>query len=379
VNVKRIAVLGSTGSIGESTLRVARHLKESIQVEALAAHSSVEILSAQIREFHPKLVALFDQEKAAILRREFPHLKIVAGIEGLCEVASSDLIDFVVIATSGLDALLPLVKAIEAKKGVGLANKESIVAGGEWIVQLARAHQVTIFPIDSEHSALFQCLEGRELSTVSRIVLTASGGPFRNYSSEQLKSISVKEALAHPTWKMGKQVTIDSSTLMNKGFEMIEARWLFNLPPEKIEVIIHPQSIVHSFVEFIDGSLLAQMSEPSMIYPIQYALTYPTRKKGMFPPFDFCKNSPLEFFPPDENRFPALRFAREALLSGGSLSPFLLGANQSLVSLFLKEKIEWLGMMQKLEKLLSQHKPYPLQSVQHILNAFLEGQKTAGI
>ena len=297
--MKKIAILGSTGSIGKSTLRVAQHLSESVRVTALAAHSNSTLLAEQIAIFHPEIACIYRQEKVAELRSRFPQVRIVCGDEGLEEIVSHVSVDYVVMAIVGMRALKPTISAIKAGKPIGLASKEVLVSAGEYISTLAKEKKVPLLPIDSEHSALFQCLESKNLSEIRRVVLTASGGPFRRHAKEQLSAVTVEEALAHPTWDMGPKVTIDCSTLINKGLEMIEARWFFNLAPEKIEVVIHPQSLIHSFVEFVDGSLLAQINEPNMIYPIQYALTYPERKPGIFPTFDFLKNNQFTFFPPE--------------------------------------------------------------------------------
>ncbi len=366
--MKKIAILGSTGSIGTSTAKVVQHLPEAFQVVALAAHSNIELLAEQIRLFKPEIVAVYDVEKGAELKKVFPNQKIVTGEKGLEEAATHHSVEFVVMAIVGSQALKPTLSAIEAGKQIGLANKEVLVAAGELITRLSKAKGVPLIPIDSEHSALFQCLEGRKLEDVGRLILTASGGPFRGYTLEQLKAVTVEKALAHPTWNMGPKVTIDSSTLMNKGLEMIEARWLFNVPPAKIDVVVHPQSIVHSFVEMIDGSMLAQLSEPDMIYPIQYALTYPERARGMFPPFDFVKNGKLEFFAPEHQKFPALGLVQQALHEGGSAPCYLNAANEVLVARFLKSEISWLEIVQKLEKLLERHQTENPDSIESVFD-----------
>jgi 1-deoxy-D-xylulose-5-phosphate reductoisomerase len=375
--MKKIAVLGSTGSIGKSTLRIADHLSSTLKVTALAAHSNVELLVEQIKRYNPEIACIYQPEKVQQLRSLFPHIRIVCGDEGLEEIVSHTSVDFVVMAIVGMEALKPTIKAIEAKKTIGLASKEVLVSAGEYISQLAKKHDVLILPIDSEHSALFQCLEGRKRDEVRRVILTASGGPFRQFDKDRLDRVTVEQALAHPTWNMGPKVTIDCSTLLNKGLEMIEARWFFNLPCEKIEVIIHPQSIIHSFVEFIDGSILAQINEPNMIYPIQYALTYPERKSSMFPPFDFLKNNHLTFLPPDLEKFPALRLAQESMKVGASSPAFLNAANEVLVKRFLKKEIGWSAIASLLEKLLARHRVVPVESLEAILDVDYHARKEA--
>lgn len=375
--MKRIAVLGSTGSIGKNTLRVAEHLKDLVQVVALSAHSNIELLADQIRTFHPQIVAVFEEEAAKRLQALFPSLTVVSGEEGQKTVASYESVDFVVVAIVGMCALSPTLAAIQSGKKIGIANKEVLISGGELIGTLVKKHQTSLIPIDSEHSAIFQCLQGKNKEEVKRVILTASGGPFRSYSLERLASVTLEEALHHPTWSMGAKITVDSSTLMNKGLEMIEARWLFDFSPEKIEVVIHPQSIIHSMVEWVDGSILAEMSEPNMIYPIQYALTYPQRKEGMFPSFDFIKNSCLEFSPPDDHKFPSLRLAREALTAGKSYPCYLNAANEVLVSRFLSREISWIDIVGKLQKLLDRHQGVAASSIEEIISVDKEARQKA--
>jgi 1-deoxy-D-xylulose-5-phosphate reductoisomerase len=375
--MKSIAVLGSTGSIGKNTLNVARHLKDSLCVKALAVNSNIELLEAQIAEFHPEIVCVVDEKKALELKKKVSGVKIVSGEEGLKEVGSYHTVDFVVVAVVGLKALAPTVAAIEAGKGIGLANKEILVAAGAYISQLAKKHKVPLIPIDSEHSAIFQCLQNHPMEEVGRVILTASGGPFRSFSVEQLESVTLKQALNHPTWVMGPKITVDSSTLMNKGLEVIEAHFLFGIPVEKLAVVIHPQSIVHSFVEFIDGCILAEMSEPHMIFPIQYALTYPQRKQGLFAPFDFLKNSLWEFQQADFKKFPALEFAFEAVKRGKSMPCYLNAANEVLVEQFLQERISWREITRRLEKLLSRHNESPCDSLEAIYSVDSTARKEA--
>lgn len=366
--MKHIAVLGSTGSIGKNTLKVAEHLPDSLQVVALAAHSNVSLLAEQIEHFQPEIVAIYDQSKVKELKQRFPHIQIVSGEEGLLEVARYSKVDFVVVAIVGTAALAPTIASIQAGKNIGLANKEVMVSAGKLIRTLVEKHNTALLPIDSEHNALFQCLEGKKKEEVARLILTASGGPFRSWNMEKLKCVTLDEALAHPTWNMGPKVTIDSSNLMNKGLEMIEASYLFDIPAEKIEIVVHPQSIIHSMIEMIDGCILAEMSQPSMIYPIQHVLTYPQRERGMFPLFDFRKASSLDFFPPDTQRFPAPLLAHAALKEGGSFPCYLNAANEVLVQRFLKKEISWISIIQLLEKLLSRHSRESIESLEAVLS-----------
>lgn len=367
VGMKRISIIGSTGSIGVNTLNVARHLKESVQVVALAAKSNIELLEAQAHEFRPKLIGVYDKDKAKELKRRLPDSEILGGLEGIKAVAAFDLANFVVSSMTGTLGLIPTVAAIEAGKTVGLANKEALVSGGAIVMALARKHGVQIIPIDSEHSAIFQCLNGEKKSAVDRIILTSSGGPFRHFSHEQLAKATVDQALCHPTWTMGPKVTIDSSTLMNKGLEVIEAHWLFDMPLDKIDVVIHPQSIIHSMVEYVDRSIIAQMGEPSMIVPIQYSLTHPERKGGFLAPFDFIKNHTLQFFVPDLLKFPCLRLAYDAARAGESLTCYMNAANEVLVWRCLQKEITWHDISKKLEQLMLSHTSVKINSIEDVL------------
>lgn len=365
---KTITLLGSTGSIGQSTLSVVRHLGDSqVQVKALAAQSNIDLLEKQAREFNPELVAVFDKEKAVELQKRLPTIPVLGGIEGIIAAASISSANYAVSAIGGTLGLLPTIEAIRSGKIIGLANKETLVSGGELVVRLAKEKGVPLIPIDSEHSAIFQCLYGEDKKTIHRLILTASGGPFRSYSSDQLKNVTVDQALAHPNWRMGPKITIDCSTLMNKGLEMIEAHWLFGVPCEKIEVIVHPQSIIHSMVEFTDSSMLAQLSEPTMILPIQYALTYPNRLPSSVKPFDFTKNSTLQFLPPDEDKFRCLSLAYEAIRCGGSMPCFMNGANEVLVNRFLDKQISWMDLSCKLDQLMMAHSVETIHSFDHVV------------
>jgi 1-deoxy-D-xylulose-5-phosphate reductoisomerase len=376
---KKITILGSTGSIGISTLKVAQNLFPEVQVKALAAKSNIDLLEKQALEFKPELVAVYDKDKALKLRQRLSHTKtkVIGGIEGLQEVAGYEGVNCVVSAMSGTIGIMPTICAIEKGKQIALANKEVLVSAGEYVTALAAKRGVPIIPIDSEHSALFQCLHGQKKSAVRRLILTASGGPFRNLDPADLEKISVQQALAHPTWQMGSKVTIDCSTLMNKGLEVIEAHYLFGIPVDQIEVVIHPQSVIHSLVEFVDGSMLAQMSEPNMIIPIQYALTHPERREGLLEPFDFQKVRSLDFFPPDMEKFKCLKLSLEAIRHGQSYPCYLNAANEVLVNRFLEGKISWKEISSKLEKLLSSHRSEKLTSLDKIIEIDQQARREA--
>lgn len=375
--MKRIAIVGSTGSIGTSSLKVACHLKHAIQVVAIAAKSNIDLLEQQAREFHPEIIGVYDKEKAQELQKRLPNIPVVGGMEGIEAVAGYDNCEFVISAMTGTLGVIPTIRAIQSGKNIGLANKEALVSGGALIMSLAKEKNVTILPIDSEHSALFQCLQGEDPASIERLILTSSGGPFRAYSSEQLQQVTIENALNHPTWKMGPKVTIDSSTLMNKGLEMIEAHWLFNMPYEKIDVIIHPQSIIHSMIEYVDNSIIAQMGDPDMITPIQYALTYPQRMPGLLKKFDFIKNNTLQFFTPDLKKFVCLRLAYDALKAGGSLPCYMNASNEVLVQRFLNKEISWLQIPQKLEQLMLKQSIHPIASLEDILAVDAQAREEA--
>ena len=345
----KISLLGSTGSIGQQTLSVAQHL--GLEVVALAAHSNTALLEEQARTFNVKKIAVVDEAKAHDLKARLPGCQIYSGMVGVEELAALDEADTVVHAISGSAGIRSAFAAARAGKRVALACKEVLVAAGTLFMDVAQECGAQILPVDSEHSAIFQCLNGEKMDAVNRLILTASGGPFWKTKRE----ISLESALQHPTWAMGPKNTIDSSTLMNKGLEVIEAHVLFGLRIDQIEVVVHPQSFVHSFVEFVDGSLIAQASEPDMRLPIQYALTYPERRGGQMKPFDFTKNHSFEFFPPDHARFPCLNLAFEAARVGGSMPCFMNAVNEGLVGLFLERKIGWAEIGARLEKHMNQH------------------------
>lgn len=350
--MKRIAILGSTGSIGQHALSIVRQHPDKFRVTALAAKGSLDILEQQIHEFQPDIVALYDEDKALELQKRVPGTRIAAGMDGLVAVAEHHNSDMVISSMVGILGLNPTIAAIRAGKDIGLANKETLVAGGALITKLVATHGVKLIPIDSEHTAIFQCLDGEKNKSIERIILTASGGPFRLFTDEQLDNVTVEQALNHPSWKMGPKVTIDSSTLLNKGLEAIEAHWLYNLPADKIDMIIHPQSIIHSMVEFVDRSMLAQMSENSMTIPIQFAMSYPERHPMSLPRFDFAKYPQLQFFPVDRKKFPCVNLAYEAIRQGGSLPCYMNAANEVLVEKFLAKEIGWKDIARTLEHLM---------------------------
>lgn len=376
--MKKVAILGSTGSVGKSALQVIRHLKNDLQVVALAAHSNVHELLAQTQEFHPSYVGIGDECKAAPFRQIFPDMPVLTGEKGLCELARLPEIDIILFAMSGIAGLKPVIAAIDARKEIAIANKEILVCAGDLVMQRAKENRVTLLPVDSEHSAIFQCIQGNDRKDVRRLILTASGGPFRGFSEQMLEDVALEQALAHPNWKMGSKITVDSSTLMNKGLELIEASHLFSMPFHQMSVVVHPQSIIHSMVEYCDGSIMAQMSQPDMAFPIQYALTYPHRKPGAFPSFDFTKHSSLTFEEADRKKFPCLAMAETALRLGRSYPCFLNAANEVLVHRFMNREIRWVEISQKLEKLMSSHQSFDVLNLEAVLFVDGEARKKAG-
>jgi 1-deoxy-D-xylulose-5-phosphate reductoisomerase len=364
---KHIAVLGSTGSIGQQTLDVVRALGDRFQVVGLGAGRNIQLLARQIEEFQPRFVSFQGNENDTNnLLSPISSFEFVS----LDEIASHPDVDLVLIATSGKAGLAPTLAAIRAGKQLALANKEVLVMAGGIVMEEARRHGVEIAPVDSEHSAIWQCLQGERKEEVARLILTASGGPFRHYSSEQLATITPQQALNHPTWQMGKKVTIDSATLMNKGMEIIEARWLFDLPLESIDVIVHPNSIVHSLVEFADGSVKGQLSPPDMRLPIQYALTYPERlPNSNLPRIDWNKFFSLDFEPPDMSRFPCLKLAMEAARRGGTYPAALSAADDVAVELFLSGLIGLADIAKLVEQTLDDHRSINHASLEEVLAA----------
>jgi 1-deoxy-D-xylulose-5-phosphate reductoisomerase len=360
-SLKRLAVLGSTGSIGRQTLQVVRNLSGRFRVVGLAAGQNLELLSEQIAEFKPEYI--YHQSAA--------NSKLITGSAKLVtleELATIPDVDIVVIATSGKAGLSATLAAVKARKKVAIANKEPLVMAGEIIIREAKKNGAQLLPIDSEHSAIWQCLNG-EKQPPKRIMLTASGGPFRGFSPEQLDAVTPQQALRHPSWQMGKKVTIDSATLMNKGLEIMEARWLFGVPLAQIDVIIHPQSIIHSMVEFIDGSFKAQMSYPDMRLPIQYALTWPDRMENPeLPKLDWSKIRELTFEPPDFDKFPCLKLAMEAAAAGGTYPTALCAADEVAVELFLQEKINFTGIARLVKRVLDEHQTISNPALDDIMN-----------
>ena len=336
--MKQIAILGSTGSIGTQTLDVIRQHSDQFCVYALTAHRSVELLIQQALEFNPAVVCIADESCYPRLRDALSDLpiKVMAGEKAIAEMVTMPAIDVVVAAMVGYAGLRPTIEAIKAKKTIALANKETLVVAGEIICRLAKRHKVSLLPVDSEHSAIFQSLVGESMASVEKLLLTASGGPFRTFTYEQMQYVTAAQALQHPNWEMGAKITIDSASMMNKGFEVIEARWLFDIPVERIQVLVHPQSVIHSAVQFVDGSVKAQLGTPDMRMPIQYALTYPERWYSDVPRLDLFATKQLTFEEPDLQRFPNLRLAYEAIERGGNL-PCILNAANEVVNLAFRE------------------------------------------
>ena len=366
--MKKIAILGSTGSIGTQTLEVVRENKD-IEVLGLAAGNNIKLLERQIREFHPKMAAVWTEERAKELRENVKDLdiKIVSGMEGLIELSVMEESEILVTAIVGMIGIRPTIEAIKAGKDIALANKETLVTAGHIIMPLAKEYQVAILPVDSEHSAIFQSLQGGQEKALHKILLTASGGPFRQKTREELLNIQVEDALKHPNWEMGRKITIDSSTLVNKGLEVIEAKWLFDVSLDQIEVVVHPQSVIHSMVEYVDGAIIAQLGTPDMKLPIQYALYYPERRFLPGDRLDFAVLSKLTFEKPDMETFYGLRLAFEAGKEGGSLPAVFNAANELAVSKFLDRKIKYLEIPEIIEHCMQAHKTIADPSVDEIL------------
>ncbi|NDV84482.1 1-deoxy-D-xylulose-5-phosphate reductoisomerase [Bacteroides sp. 51] len=349
---KQIAILGSTGSIGSQALQVIEEHDDLYEVYALTANNKVELLIEQARKFQPEVAIIANEDKYAQLRDALSDLpiKVYAGMEAICQVVESGPIHIVLTAMVGYSGLKPTINAIRAGKAIALANKETLVVAGELINELAQQYRTPILPVDSEHSAVFQCLSGEVGNAIEKVILTASGGPFRNCTMEQLQTVTKAQALKHPNWDMGAKITIDSATMMNKGFEVIEAKWLFGVRPDQIEVVVHPQSIIHSMVQFEDGSIKAQMGLPDMRLPIQYAFSYPDRILSSFERLDFMKYPCLTFEQPDTARFRNLALAYEAMNRGGNMPCIVNAANEIVVAAFLRDEISFLGMSDVIEE-----------------------------
>ncbi len=370
--MKRLSLLGSTGSIGCSALDVIRNHAPSFRVVALAAGRNTELLKAQVEEFRPKVVAVEDEETAARLRAALSpsaDVAVLSGSDGYREVASVKETDVVVSAMSGSAGLLPTLDAVDAGKDIALANKETMVMAGNVVMERARERGIRILPVDSEHSAIFQCLAGRSPAEVKRLILTASGGPFLFATEEELAAMKPADALKHPNWAMGKKITVDSASMMNKGLEVIEAQWLFQIDAGRIDVLVHPQSIVHSLVEFIDGSLIAQLSVPDMRLPISYALFYPERVGNSFPVLDLREVGTLSFIEAPLDRFPCLALGYKAAAAGGTMPAVLNAANEVAVEAFLQELIGFTDIAVVVAMVLSRHVPVPSPALASILDA----------
>ena len=369
--MKRLAILGSTGSIGVNTLDILRQFPEKFEVVSLSAGINIQLLKKQILQFRPKLVSVLNKELSETLRRELlnPPVEIVHGVEGLIRVATHPEVDQVVSAIVGAVGLIPTLSAIKTGKTIALANKESLVMAGKIMMNEAKQNHAEILPVDSEHSAIFQSLLGHQKEDIHRLILTASGGPFLNLPTKRLHEVTVKEALNHPHWEMGKKVTIDSASLMNKGLEVIEAHWLFNIPVEKIMVQIHPQSVVHSMVEYIDGSIVAQMGIADMRIPISYALSFPHRLPLNLPPLDLFKIGGLTFFPPDPERFPCLRLAYRSIEIGETMPAILNAANEIAVNAFLDGSLKFTDIPLLIQRVMEEHEVKPVHTIEDILRA----------
>ena len=372
--MKKIAILGSTGSIGTQTLEIVRDNRSDLEVVALAAGSNVELMEKQVREFRPKLVSLQSEEACRDLadRLKDMQVTIVPGMEGLIQIAEMEESDVLVTAIVGMIGIRPTIAAIKKGKDIALANKETLVTAGHIIMPLAAQMGVSILPVDSEHSAIFQSMQGEKKEQVSKLLITASGGPFRGRTREQLADIRVEDALKHPNWSMGHKITIDSATLVNKGLEVMEAKWLFDVELDQIQVVVHPQSIIHSMVEYVDGGIIAQLGTPDMKLPIQYALFYPDRRPMKGNRVDFYELGSITFERPDMETFTGLKLALRAARTGGSLPTVFNAANEKAVSLFLNRKIKFLEIPELIEMCMDEHKVVDNPNVEEILAAEAE-------
>lgn len=369
--MKKVGILGSTGSIGRQTLEVIERFPDQFQLVAIAGGSNLTLLAEQANIFNPKIVSVANEADVELFRTMLfsDQTEVMAGEAGLVAVATFAEVDILVTSVTGTLGLLPTVEAIKAGKDIALANKETLVAAGELVMNLAKEKGVNILPVDSEHSALFQCLNGEPRKSINKLILTASGGPFRGKDKEYLETVDLSMALNHPKWSMGKKISVDSATLMNKGLEVLEAKWLYDQELSKIEVVVHPQSIIHSMVEYMDGSIIAQLGLPDMRIPIQYALTYPERWENNFPKLNFFEHRDLTFEEPDLETFSCLRLAYEAGNIGGTMPAVLNGANEQAVALFLEQKIAFLEIASVIEKVMDQHKVVQKPTLEDILRA----------
>lgn len=369
--MKQIVLLGSTGSIGTQTLEIVRAYSDRLSVAALAAGSSVEKMEQQIREFHPAVAVMWSEEAASDLRQRVADLpvRIMSGMDGLLEISCLEQADVVVTAIVGMIGIRPTIAAIRAGKDIALANKETLVTAGHIIMPLAKECGVSILPVDSEHSAIFQSLNGEPKDKIKKILLTASGGPFRGWTREQMAHVQVEDALKHPNWSMGRKITIDSATMVNKGLEVMEAGWLFDVKPDQIEVVVQPQSIIHSMVEYVDGAVIAQLGVPDMKLPIQYALFYPDRLPMQDNKIDFFRLSQITFERPDPDVFTGLQLAYDAFRQGGSMPTVYNAANEKAVNLFLNRKIRFLEIPELIGLSMQQHQKIENPTVEQILDA----------
>jgi len=376
---RRVVILGCTGSIGQSALKVAADIPERMEIVGLAAARSVDAFVEQVRTWRPLCTALADPQAAAEARASLGTggPEVLEGEAGLCALATLPEADLVLVAIVGTAGLKPALAAIEAGKDIAVASKEILVLAGEAVMEAARRKGVRVLPVDSEHNAIFQCLEGRRPEEVSRLLLTASGGPFRTWPAERLAAVTPREALKHPTWEMGRKISVDSATLFNKGLEMIEARWLFDIPMARVEVVVHPQSIIHSMVEFVDSSVLAQLSATDMCFPIQYAVTWPERVPNRLPPIDFARLSKLDFEAPRTADFPALGLARWAGETGGTLPAVLNAANEVAVASFLEGRCSFPAIWQTVEAVMQRHATLRQPGLEALLGADAEARAAA--
>lgn len=367
---RKVLILGSTGSIGTSALKVARDIPDRMEIVGLAAQRSVEVLVAQVAETGVKQVCLTDVDAAKRARELLPRdVEVFEGAVGLVKLVQASEADMVLVSIIGVAGLAPALEAIELGKDLAVASKEILVMAGEAVMSAAHRKGVHILPVDSEHNAIFQCLEGRDPAHIRRLLVTASGGPFRQTKAEDLKHVTVAQALKHPTWNMGRKITIDSATLFNKGLEMIEARWLFGVPMSRVDVVVHPQSIIHSMVEFVDNSVLAQLSHSDMCFPIQYAVTWPDRVTNNLEPLDFAKLASLHFEAPRVQDFPALRLAREAGEAGGTLPAVMNAANEVAVEAFLNGRIKFPAIWESVERVMLKHDVAHHPSLEQLIEA----------